>query len=133
LDQLVHLVGVLAVVARRGLQLLNRDLEIGGGLLDQAVVLAYRLDRLGDVETRAEQGRPAAGCPLSKVDQGMLVLADALLDVALGERRLAGARLGGMVLEAPNRDRVEAEADALLTLLALLVGHRALSVLSRIA
>lgn len=28
----------------------------------------------------------------------MLVLADALLDVALGKRRLAGARIGGVVL-----------------------------------
>ena len=64
LDQLVHLVGVLAVVARRGLQLLDRDLEVGGGLLDRAVVLANRLDRLGDVEAGAEQGRPTPGCPL---------------------------------------------------------------------
>ena len=62
LDQLVHLVGVLAVVARCGLQLLNRDLEVGGGLLDRAVVLADRLDRLGDIEAGAEQAgrRPAA-------------------------------------------------------------------------
>jgi hypothetical protein len=58
-EPLVDVGAVVGVVAQAGVDTVDRQLEVGGRALYRVVALAERVDDVGDVESGAEQRRPA--------------------------------------------------------------------------
>ncbi len=104
----------IGVVVQTGIDVLDRDLQIVGGLLNGVAVLPDGRDDLRDIQSRAEQRRPATRLAVAEVDQRVLVAAHPLLDVALRQCGLRGMGLTRALLQARHRTAVEAERDALL-------------------
>ena len=130
-DQPVHLLGILAVVTRGGLQLLDWDLR-GGSDLPSTEPPFWRIVVIASATSRREPSSAGRrlGRPLAEMDQRVLILANALLDIALGKRRRPDPVSAAWSL---RRRTVIGSKRKLTLCLAELGDHRATSVSSCIA